>query len=153
MNNFFGKLKDGAEKVAFEAEKLNKITRAKFDLENVKNQIQTQYLKLGEMYYTQRATAGVSGQAYDEICQAIADLEHQVQSKNEEIQRLNTETYVSEVTQMTPPPVSGSTTPNAPQNAIPSTPPPTAGTTKFCSNCGKEIPVTVKFCPECGKNV
>jgi hypothetical protein len=51
MSDFFGKLKSGAEKVAFEAEKMNRLNRAKGELEKIKNQIQAQYAKLGEMYY------------------------------------------------------------------------------------------------------
>ena len=93
MSDFFGKIKSGAGKVAFEAEKMNRLNRAKGDLEKIKNQIQAQYLKLGEMYYNQRLTASVTGPAYDEICQAIVNLEHQVESKNEDIQRINAEIY------------------------------------------------------------
>jgi hypothetical protein len=49
MSDFFGKLKSGAGKVAFEADKMNRLNRAKGDLEKSKNQIQAQYMKLGEM--------------------------------------------------------------------------------------------------------
>jgi hypothetical protein len=151
MSDFFGKLKSGAEKVAFEAEKMNRLNRAKGDLEKLKNQIQGQYLKLGEYYYNQRSTMGVSGPAYDEICQAIMDLVHQVESKNDDIQRINAETYSPQGTQPPAQPV------NAPEQApftpAPSTPAPIAATTKFCPNCGKEMPMEIKFCPDCGTKV
>jgi membrane protease subunit (stomatin/prohibitin family) len=57
----------------------------------------------------------------------------------------------------------GQTMANAVQNAAaqqqaapPQQPPPATGgagsaTTKFCSECGKQIPRPSKFCPECGK--
>jgi hypothetical protein len=157
MSDFFGKIKSGAGKVAFEADKTNRLNRTKGDLEKIKNQIQAQYLKLGEMYYSQRATVGVTGPAYDEICQAIVDLEQQVESKNGDIQQINAEIYAQQGTQPTPQPVSGPVQyPSAPaptQSAPPQAPAQAAVTTKFCPNCGKAIPVAVKFCPDCGTAV
>jgi hypothetical protein len=164
MSDFFGKLKSGAGKVAFEADKMNRLNRTKGELEKIKNQIQAQYLKLGEMYYNQRATMGLTGPAYDEICQAIVDLEHQVESKNEDIQRISAETYAPQGAQHTPQPVypgpaQYTSTPVPTQFPPPPdptqfTPPPApvqnAATTKFCPNCGKEMPVAAKFCPDCG---
>jgi hypothetical protein len=37
MSDFFGKLKSGAGKVAFEAEKMNRLNRAKGELEKIKS--------------------------------------------------------------------------------------------------------------------
>jgi DNA-binding transcriptional MocR family regulator len=157
MSDFFGKIKSGAGKVAFEADKMNRLNRAKGDLEKIKNQIQAQYLKLGEMYYSQRATVAVTGPAYDEICQAIGDLEQQVESKNGDLQRINAEIYAQQGTQPTPQPVPGPaqypSEPAPTQSAPPPEPSQDAVTTKFCPNCGKAIPVSVKFCPDCGTAV
>jgi membrane protease subunit (stomatin/prohibitin family) len=100
---------------------------------------------------------GVTGPAYDEICQAIVDLEQQVESKNGDIQQINAEIYAQQGTQPTPQPVSGPVQyPSAPaptQSAPPPAPAQAAVTTKFCPNCGKAIPVAVKFCPDCGTAV
>jgi uncharacterized protein YjbJ (UPF0337 family) len=156
MSDFFGKIKSGAGKVTFEADKLNRLNRAKGDLDKIKTQIQAQYGKLGELYYTQRASQGVSGPAYDQICQAIADLERQAEYKNEEIQRINAEAFPAQgaITQ----PVTGAVQSPAaqlppqyvpPAATVPSTAPLTAAT-KFCTNCGNEMAVDVKFCPNCG---
>jgi uncharacterized protein YjbJ (UPF0337 family) len=157
MSDFFGKIKSGAGKVTFEADKMNRLNRAKGDLEKTKNQIQAQYLKLGEMYYNQRATTGVTGPAYDEICQAIVNLEHQIESKNEDIQRITAETYTPQGTQPTPQPVSGPaqspSTPAPIQSTPPSAPVSDTAATKFCPNCGKEMPAATKFCPDCGTKV
>jgi len=150
MSDFFGKLKSGAEKISFEAEKMAKLSRVKGDLENLKIQIQTQYGKLGEMYFTQRAATGVIGSAFDEICQSIVGLNEQVKAKNEEIQRLNAETFASQAAQSAPPPVVDQvqTPPTPPISVVP---PPV--TTKFCPNCGKENQAGVKFCPDCGTSL
>ncbi len=155
MSDFFGKLKSGAEKVAFEAEKMNRLNRAKGELDKIKNQVQAQYSKLGEMYYTQHETLGVTGPAYDEICQVIKDLQAQVSSKNEEVQRINAEVFTPQGAQPVaqPAPAPAQAAPATIQATPSATPSPTAGTTKFCSNCGTEIPAETKFCTNCGTKV
>lgn len=153
MSDFFGKLKSGAGKVAFEADKLARLNKAKGDLERVKDQIRAQYAKLGEMYYTQRSTTGVTGPAYDEICQVIVDLEEQVKSKSEEVQRINAEAYTPQGGQATAQPVSGQAPVTPPAVQPPVTPEAAPATAKFCPNCGKEVQAGVKFCPDCGANL
>jgi membrane protease subunit (stomatin/prohibitin family) len=157
MSDFFGRIKSGAGKVAFEADKMTRLNRAKGDLEKIKNQIQAQYVKLGEMYYNQRATVGVTGPAYDEICQAIVGLEQQVESKNGDIQRISAEVYGPQGTQPTSQPVSTpmqyASTPAPLQSSPAQVLEPVAVTTKICSNCGKEMLAEVKFCPDCGTKV
>ena len=150
MSDFFGKLKSGAGKVAFEADKMTRLNRAKGELEKIKNQIQAQYMKLGETYYSQRATTGVTGPVFDEICQAITELENLSGDKNEDIQRINTETYAPQAAQPTAQPASES---GQPQSIPPMPPASAAATTKFCPNCGTQIPAETKFCPNCGTKV
>jgi membrane protease subunit (stomatin/prohibitin family) len=155
MSDFFGKLKSGAGKVAFEAEKMNRLNHAKGELEKIKSQIQAQYSKLGEMYYTQRQTTGVIGPAYDDICQAIQEFEQQVAAKNEDIQRINAEVFTPQGTpqaaQPTPSPIQTAPVPD--QETPQAAPSPIAATTKFCPNCGKELALEIKFCPDCGTKV
>jgi len=153
MGDFFGKLKSGAEKVAFEAEKMNKQNRAKGELGQIKSQIQTQFAKLGEMVYTQRASIGATDPAFNEIFQSITDLEHQVDSKNEEIQRINAETFAVPGTQPAPQPVAAPAAAAPSQPATPTAPVPAPSATKFCPNCGKENLATAKFCTDCGTNL
>jgi hypothetical protein len=136
---------------------MSRLSRAKGELESVKGQVQAQYMKLGELYYTQRGTTGVTGSAYDDICQEIMNLDQQVESKNAEIQRINADIYTPQVAQPTaqPAPVAAQTpsTPAPAQTTSSTTPVPAAGTTKFCPNCGHEMPVETKFCPNCGTKV
>jgi hypothetical protein len=157
MSDFFGKLKSGAGKVAFEADKMSRVSRANGELEKIKSLIQAQYNKLGQLYYTQRGTVGVTGSAYDEICQEIENLEHQVESKNQEIQRINADVYTPQVAQPAAQPVSAPAQSTSAPIPTPSTSQSgsvvAAATTKFCSNCGTEMPVATKFCPNCGTKV
>jgi membrane protease subunit (stomatin/prohibitin family) len=177
MSDFFGKLKSGAGKVAFEAEKMNRLNRARGELEKIKSQVQAQFMKLGELYYNQRGTVGVTGTAYDEICQEIMSLESQSETKNNDIQRINAEVYSPQVTppagqaiqgsaqsQSIPTPTQSTAQPatvppmSAPaststQPAPSAVPAPAAAMRKFCPNCGKELSMETKFCPDCGAKV
>jgi len=150
MSDFFGKLKSGAGKVAFEAEKMGRLNRAKGELERIKEQIQAQYSKLGQMYYNDRSTTGVTGAAYDEACQAIADLQKQVEAKNTEIQQINAENYAPPGAQTAPAQAQGPSAPAAMPESTPAAAAPVPAAAKFCPNCGREVQPGVKFCPDCG---
>jgi zinc-ribbon domain len=169
MDNFMGKLKSGANKVAYEAEKVARLSRARNELDQLKNQVKAQYYKIGELYY-QKRSSGVTGPEFDTLCQAVVDLEQQIKAKDEEIQKITAETFESQ---------SGQTPASIPPVAQPAAPAPAPAPavqavqaapaaasssgfptqvnapaqTKVCTACGKEIPAAVKFCPECGKSV
>ncbi len=160
MSDFFGKLKSGAEKVAFEADKLNRLNRAKNELEKLKSQVQAHYAKLGELYFNQRNTMGVTGPAYDDICQAITDLDQQIEAKNADIQQISSETFGQQTPQPQAQPASSEVQPPATQapaqpsaEYTPQPPPAPVAAVKFCPNCGKELPAGIKFCPDCGTKV
>ncbi len=153
MSDFFGKLKSGAEKVAFEADKMTRLNRAKGELEKIKGQIQGQFAKLGELYFSQRATTGVTGPAFDDICAAIEELQGQARLKGEEVQRIDAESFGQHEAQAAVPQAQTPPSP-APVEAAPapvSAPAPAA--TKFCPNCGKENLAGAKFCTDCGTSL
>jgi hypothetical protein len=153
MSDFFGKLKSGAGKVAFEADKMGRLNKAQGEVDKLKRQIEAQYSKLGELYYHRFVNQEGETPVFAEICGQIADFERQMALKNEDVHRINAETYTPAGTVAAAPP------PPAP---LPSMPVPTpapveeavaaqeAPQTKFCTNCGKEMAATVKFCPDCG---
>jgi hypothetical protein len=149
MPDLFGKLKGGAEKVAFEADKIARLNRARGEVDQVKRQIESQYTKLGEMYYQQYAHPAAESPAYDEICQDIAGLESKLDEKQAEVQRINAESYDPQGGQpVTPAPEVAAEVP-APDPAA-NLPPEAAPQTHFCPNCGQELASAVKFCTNCG---
>jgi len=131
MDDFLGKLKSGANKVAFEAEKLGKQAEAKADMESLRFSLQSKYAELGRLYYNQRASGGAADPAVEALCKEIAEMEAKVAARNEEIQHISKEAYAE--------PAAAS----APATA-------TAAAAKFCSSCGKEMAREAKFCPNCG---
>jgi len=156
MSDLFGRLKSGAEKVAFEADKMSRLSRAKGELDKIKNQLQVQYATLGEKFYNGRETGAVSGPEFDEICQAIASLNQEVEAKDAEVQRIDAETYGGQAPQPAQPSVFRQAQPQPTSDqpaSVPTTPPAAVKTTKFCPNCGTELPQEIKFCTNCGSKV
>ena len=157
MSDFFGKLKSGAGKVAFDADKMNRVNKAKGEIGKFKQQTEALYLKLGEITYRQFANPGEAAPDISEICQNITELGRQIELKNADIVRINAEQYAP---QGAPAPVPPAAQPATPVQTTPApvTPAPTAAAasaaataqTKFCPNCGKEMALAVKFCPDCG---
>ncbi len=135
MDDFLGKLKSGANKVAFEAEKLGKQADIKSQMENIRFTLQAKYAELGKQYYNQRTAGAPVDPGVDELCKAIADLEARLAAKNAELQAITGQVYQPATEAATPPPPPAEAAPKA---------------TKFCSSCGKEMAREAKFCPNCG---
>lgn len=152
MSDFFEKLKSGANKVAFEADKLARQNKAQGELNTLKHQKETLLLKLGELVYQQFLGQTAAAPEMDEICHSISDLENQLAAKEEEIKRISSEIFGGQPVTPLPAPQEAAPVP-MPMPVPPAPvepPPPAAPLTKFCTNCGKEMPTTVKFCPDCG---
>lgn len=157
MSDFFGKLKSGAGKVAFEADKMARLNKAQNEQGATKRKIEEQYHKLGELYYQGYTSQQLDNPEFASICGLIADLQAQVTAKDEEVQRIHAETY-------SPPGAAPAPSPLAPIEPIAAAaapaplpvpapaeaPAPEAPQKRFCTNCGKEVPAGVKFCPDCG---
>ena len=157
MPDFFGKLKSGAEKVAFEADKMARLNHAQGEVGKVKRQIEAQYIKLGQLVYQQHTNQEAESPDINEICQAITDLEKDLAEKQAVVQRIDAETF-SEQGDQKPAPETQADPAEASVDEAPSvseteSAPAAASDTKFCTNCGKEMPATTKFCPECGQKM
>jgi hypothetical protein len=92
MADFFGKLKSGAGKVAFEADKMAKVNRAQGELARLKQQVESLFAKLGEATYEQFVNPAAETPDIAGMCQNITELQRQIGLKNEDIQRINAET-------------------------------------------------------------
>lgn len=147
MSDFFGKLKSGANKVAFEADKLNRANRAQGEIEKFKVQINSQYSKLGEMVYQKFSKQEAVDPGLVEVCQAIAQLQQQVGLKNEEVAKIKAEVFSDKPAAAAPAPAQAPAAPEAaPANPAPKAQP----DVKHCPNCGKEVDPGEKFCKNCG---
>ena len=147
MPDFFGKLKSGANKVAFEADKIARVNRAQGEADKLKSQINSQFSKLGEIVYEKFSKQEAIDPALVEFCEALAQLHQQVGLKNEEISKIKAETFSAPLAASAPTPAQNPTVPEAaPVNPAPQDQP----EAKHCPNCGKEMQPGEKFCKDCG---
>jgi hypothetical protein len=148
MSDFFGKLKSGAGKAAFEADKMVRVNRIQSEIGQLKKQIDALYMKLGEMTYRRFISQEPESPEVADVCQNIVKLEQQIGAKGEDIKRINTETFQPQgAPSPAPMPATTAAQPPVPSQATSTAPSPQV---KYCTNCGKEMAVTVKFCPDCG---
>jgi NADH pyrophosphatase NudC (nudix superfamily) len=132
MSDIFSKIRSGAGKVAFEADKVAHVKRIELDIGQLKRQVEGHYQRLGEVTYLALVNKEPEKPEVAEIYAKITDLVQRIAVKEEEIKKINAGTYQPE---------SASQTQQAPG---------VSPGKRFCSNCGKENDASVKFCSECG---
>ena len=144
MSDIFGKLKSGAGKVAFEADKMARVNRVQGEIGNLKKQMDSQYMRLGDLTYRSFVNNEPASPEVQDVCQAITNLMQQIAEHGEEVKCVQAEQFAQPAP--TPQPAAQTYQPNYGQ----APPPPPAQGAKFCPSCGKQAPSGVKFCPECG---
>jgi len=146
MSDIFGKLKSGAGKVAFEADKMARVNRIQGEISNLKKQIDSQYMRLGDSTYRSTVNNEPASPEVPEICQTITGLMQQITEHMEEVKRVQGEQFAQSAPAPQP---AASSTYQPSYGQAPPPPPPSQGG-KFCPSCGKQSPGGVRFCPECG---
>ena len=130
MSGIFGKLRSGAEKVAGKVDESVDVQRIEMQIHSLKNQIEEQYQKLGQMTYENNLkNESINPEAAGTIAK-ITELKQMILAKEEEIKNRKEDKVVSQAAT----PVSQATSPGR----------------KFCTKCGKENDVNSKFCNYCG---
>ena len=138
MSGFFDKVKSGAGKVAFEADKVADAKKVEMDIGGLKRSIDGIYTKLGEMSYRRYVATSQEIPEFAEVCQQIIGIEQKIASKQEELKQINARVYQSAMPQQT-------------YTAPPTTyaPPPSQQGGKFCPSCGSPVSDTTKFYSNC----
>ncbi|MCJ7632176.1 zinc ribbon domain-containing protein [Candidatus Bathyarchaeota archaeon] len=123
MSDILGKLKSGAEKVAEKIDETVDVQRIQMQIHSLKNQIEEQYQKLGQMTYDSNLKNESTNPEAAGIIAKITELKQQIVANEEEIKNRKEDKVVS-------------------QAATPDR--------KFCAKCGKENNANSKFCNYCG---
>jgi RNA polymerase subunit RPABC4/transcription elongation factor Spt4 len=133
MPGFFDKIKSGADKAAFEADRLRRVTQAQSALNKLKGELTTHTTAIGTRAVELYDSGALAVPELQELCQQMDGLRQQIADQQGEIERIRQEKA-----------------PEAPGAA----PAPTAAPAgRPCPNCNAEVPAGVKFCPNCGSKV
>ena len=133
MPGFFDKIKSGADKAAFEADRLRRVTQAQGALNKLKGELTTQVAAIGSRAVELYDGGALTQPELQELCQQMDGLRQQVADQENEIERIRQE--------------------KAPE-AVAAAPAPTATPAgRPCPNCHAEVAAGVKFCPNCGSKV
>ena len=125
MSSFFGKLKSGASRTAYEANKIARVRKVEGEISQIRKQIDAFQERLGEVTYLEYIHKEPQGQDAVDYIEQLVSLEEQLITKQEEMKKIQAETI---------------------ETAEDTTPPPDIK----CPNCNKMNSADTKFCSSCG---
>ena len=165
MPSFLDKLKSGADKAAFEADRLVRVNQAQAAVRSAQRDLEAETGALGREALALYEAGTLTQPELLATCNKIDGLRQQVAALEAEVERVRQEKApdpsaadvepVAEVPRPVPPPVPAATPQPPPPisrtvAAAPSAPVPQGG---ICPNCGSPLRAGVRFCPECGTRV
>ena len=128
MSDLFGRLRKGASRTAFEADKIMRVRKVEGEIAQIRKQIDVIQERLGEVTYLSYIHKEPQGQDAIDYIDKITALEEQLIVKQEEMKNIQAEAFEP----------SGSTSAPVDRNYV------------KCPNCSKMNAVNTKFCSECG---
>lgn len=170
MPSFLDKLKSGADKAAFEADRLVRVNQAQSNVRLAQRELDVETGALGREVLALYDAGALTQPELLATCQKIDGLRQHVAALEAEVERIRqekpldpsapAEADLAEMPAPVRPPVP-TATPAAPPSAPPSVaattpgPPPAApgAQARACPNCGNALRPGVRFCPECGARV
>lgn len=178
MSDLFGKLRSGAGKVAFEADKQARLFRIQGEQNQLKHQLEVTFTRLGETAYQQYQDKVSETDTFLSYINEVSKLLDQINEKREEAARIQAEVYKSDFetdlekrglpglepgieSHQTIEPIGEvhhevrvETVQDITGTQMPAKPESMQTDSldrKTCPSCLQEIPKQAKFCPKCGK--
>jgi len=155
MPSFLDKLKSGADKAAFEADRLVRVNQAQAAVRSAQRDLEAETGALGREVLALHDAGTLTQPELLATCNKIDGLRQQVAALEAEVERVRQEKApdpsaadvepAADVPRPVPPPPISRTVAGAP-----SAPVSQGGT---CPNCGSPLRAGVRFCPECGSRV
>jgi len=155
----WGSVRQGAGKLAFEADKLVRIKKQEGLISDANKEIQTKLTALGEVALSLYRGGALNQPQVAAIAAEIAQIEQRIAQLQAELEAIRAEEWVDPAAQAAPPPppVSAQTyysQPLAPAAQSGEQPPaPPQEEVRRCANCGAPLSPTAVFCSECGARV
>lgn len=159
MPGFFDRVKSGAEKAAFEADRLRRVNQAQGVLKGIQRELDAivagwgpQVLALYDAGTLTQPELVAAGPQIDEMRQKLAAQEAEILRIREE----RPPEPEPEVVAPPPPPVvpfQPAQQPASPSDSLQADVSGTPVKGRFCGSCGAVLPAGIKFCMECGAKV
>lgn len=124
MPTIFDRIKEGADRAAFEADRLRRLQQAQSQLKALKRDVQQATDQLGAATLRLYDEGQLSRPELLQLCQEIDALREKVTAQEQEIERIRQE--------------------KPPEHLAP------AVYGHICPNCRIELPADARFCPRCG---
>ena len=158
MSSFFDKIRSGAGKAAFEADKLRRVTAIQAAIRTHKGNFDKALVEAGQVAFALHQADQITQPELQKVCERLAAIQEQTREKEQEIERIRAEEYVESQE-------AGRVCPNghgplpAQDNfcqvcgapAVEVSPPATTGLA--CPNCGMALASGARFCSSCGQTV
>ncbi len=149
MPGFLDKVKSGAERAAFEADRLRRSTQAQSALKALQRDLEAQVAAMGQEALALYDAGTLTQPELLAICPRIDALREQITAQEAEVERISQEK----------PPTAAGEEPARPAEAAapireqPREAPAAAPQGRACPACQSPLPPGVRFCPECGAKV
>lgn len=182
LDNLSKSLSSGVDRAKYEADKFQRTTKINGEIANFKSQIDTNMRQLGERALELYQQGTLQAPEIASLAQIIAQLRSQLQTKEQELEGSNSETYeqYQATVATTPPTMDGQSIPVHRESDVGGFPTPTVGASSVgasqstdisgsgipnsssigdvtalynCTSCGTSVPAGAGFCPNCGTRV
>ncbi len=161
MSSLVNRLKSGANKAAFEADKLRRGQMVQLAIRPLRSEVSRLYVEMGELAYRLYVQEAISQPELRTIGERLAEVHAQISAAEAEVERIRAEEYIE------PPPDETSHNdlicPNGHgvlaegtsfcqecgavgRRPVPLLPP----ATNPCRQCGNAVGLNMRFCPTCG---
>jgi len=146
MPSFLDKIKSGADKAAFEADRMRRVSQAQSALKSLQQELGAQTMALGQQALALGDAGTLTQPELLALLPSIGDLRQRIAAQEAEVERIRQEK----------PAEAPAPAPQEPAAApIPVPQPPAAAPAPvlhghICPQCKTELPADVRFCPECG---
>jgi hypothetical protein len=146
MPGFLDKIKSGADKAAFEADRLRRVSQAQSALKALQHDLETQVAAIGQNVLALYDAGALTQPELLALCPPIDSLRQQIAAQEAEVEQIRQEK----------PPEAPAPVPEQPPAAptpTPQQPPPAPAPAlhgHICPQCQVQLPADVRFCPECG---
>ena len=159
MSSFLDKLRSGAGKAAFEADKLKRITAVQATIRSLRGDFEKIIVEAGRVAFRLHKAGEVSQPDLLAICERLAAIQAQIQAREQEVESIRGEVFVESLETL----AYGHICPNG-HGPLPSqdkfcqvcgaqatdVPPPAANP---CASCGVLLTPDARFCSSCGYTV